>query len=120
MLYDIIMQNNASREFSILQDLDDKSETPLYFRFEDVVLDVPDGEYTYALVPNDRDDVTYDPKTPILDTIVHTNEGDVVLRFIKPYTGLLRVGNVEEMNIYDEGHMEYPYDDNNDNIYYEG
>lgn len=120
MFYDIILRNNASGEFFLLQGLIDRAETELYLEFEEVELNVPDGEYTYAAFVNDRDDVSYTFKTPLLDTIVHTTDRDIVLKDIQPFTGLMRVGNVESINIYDEENVEYPYDDNNDIIYYEG
>lgn len=121
-MYDIIIQNNASKKFYLLQGLEDIAPTELYLEFSNVELpeDLPDGEYTYACFINDRDDVSYDFKTPILDTIIHTDDGDIVLKDIQPFTGLLRVGNIEQSNVYGDEHLEYPYDDNNDIIYYEG
>lgn len=125
MLYDIIMQNNASREFYLLQGLTDMAPTELYLQFNNVELDIPEGEYTYACFVNDRDDVVYEYKTPLLDTIVHTDEEDIVLKNLQPYTGLLRVGTVGETNLYDSTSTNYPYDgvteeNNNDLLYYEG
>lgn len=124
-MYDIIMQNNASKEFFLLQGLEDEAVTELYIEFNDVDLPegMPDGEYTYACFVNNREDVNYIFKTPILDTLVQTDDGEIELRYIKPYTGLLRVGEVNEANIYDVSDTNYPYDDgrtdNNEMIYYE-
>lgn len=124
-MYDIILQNNASKEFFLLQGLEDEARTELYLEFNDVELpdDLPDGEYVYAVLGNKREDVTYVFNTPILDTIVQTEDGDVVLRDLQPFTGLLRVGLIVEKNVYDEDESNaYPYDDgrdeNNDTIYY--
>lgn len=126
MYYDIIMQNNASKEFFLLQRLEDAAPTELYLQFNEVELNVPDGEYTYACFVNDREDVRYDYKTPILDTLVHTDEETIVLKNLQPYTGLLRVGIIGETNLYDTTSINYPYDgvkddeNNNDILYYEG
>lgn len=128
-MYDIILQNNASKEFFVLSGLQNTSFTELYLQFEGVELpeEAQDGEYTYAVVKNERQDVIYAPKTPILDTIATVNGEDFILRDLCPLTGLLRVGKVEETNVYDEGYLTFPYDDkkeakndNNTTLYYEG
>ena len=123
-MFDILFQNNASREFTILTGLTNTSTTDLYLQFEGIELDVPEGEYTYAVLCNSRYDVQYETKTPILDTIVHTNDGDVILKDLCPLTGLMRVGEIDETNVYDTEKADtFPYDgkkDNNSTIYYEG
>lgn len=99
--YDLILSNNASREFFLFSGLLDSSENHLYHRFTDLELDIPEGEYTYFLLRNDRDDVEYEFKTPLGDTIIHTGDGDVVLKYLQAPTGLLRVGDVKDVNSYD-------------------
>lgn len=120
MIYDIILQNNASKAFYLLTKQEDIAVTELYLHFENVDLDAPDGEYVYACFANDRDDVTYEFKTPILDTIVKADGKEILLRDIQPYTGLLRIGKIEDINLYNEEDVTYQYDDNNEIIYYEG
>lgn len=105
--YDLLMQNNASKEHFVFSGLTDLSDNHLYHQF-DLELDVPDGEYTYVVLINNRDDVEYDFKTPLLSTIIHTGEGDIVLRDLQPGTGLLRVG--DEKPAYDN-----QYDESGDN-----
>ena len=85
-------------------------------------MEADEGEYTYALLRNDRNDVTYDFRIPILDSIIHTEEGDVVLRDLQPPTGLLRMGDtIEEANIYDNtAYSGHTTDENNTIFYYEG
>ena len=80
--YDLLLQNNASKEFFIYSGLRDTGDNHLYY----------------------RDDVEYDMNTPILDTILHTGEGDVVLRDLQPSTGLLQIGDGAPVyeNIYDK------------------
>lgn len=99
--YDLILLNNASREFFLFSGLLDSSENHLYHRFTDLDFgDLKDGEYTYCLLRNERDDVTYDFKVPILDTTVKTGDGDIILKYLQPSTGLLRIGEVKTNNIY--------------------
>lgn len=112
--YDLLLQNNASKEFFIYSGLTDISINHLYFQF-DAELNVPDGEYTYAVLVNNRDDVEYDLNIPLLNTILHTGEGDVLLSDLQPSTGLLQVGEGKPVydNVYDETQ------DNNTIFYYD-
>lgn len=111
-MYDLIIQNNASREFFLYQGLENVSSTELYIEFNPIDIDAPDGEYTYAVYENDDSGVTYTFKTPILDTIVHQDEEDIILREKRPYMGLMRVGTPSSNAVYD--------DENNTTYYYEG
>ena len=115
MIFDLILQNNASKEFKVYSGLENLSPHHLYFEFAEVELDIPEGEYTYVLIKNERDDVEYDFKTPILDTIVKTSEGDVMLRNLRPIIGLFKNGSIDIPvdNVYDESN-------NNSIFYYEG
>lgn len=112
--FDLILLNSASREFFLFSGLLDSSETHLYHKFEDLDLgDLKDGEYTFCLLRNERDDVTYDFKVPILDTTVKTDDGDILLKYLQPSTGLLRIGEVKTNNIYNNDAKKnfYYYDD---------
>ena len=111
--FDLILQNNASKEFFLYSGLTDTSDNHLYHKFEELEMDIPDGEYTYFLLRNDRDDVVYDFKTPLGDTIIHTEDGDEVLKYFQAPTGLLRVGDeVKDTNTYDNNDKQtiYYYD----------
>lgn len=113
--YDIILQNNASKQVFLLPGVDDKSESHLYHLFE-VKIDAPEGEYTYVIVYNERDDVEYEYKTPILDTVLHYGDDEsIVLRLLQPDTGLLRIGaTIEPENTY------IPDENNDTTFYYNG
>lgn len=100
--YDLLLQNNASKEFFRFSGLTDSSTNYLFYEFE-LEWDVPDGEYTYAVYLNTRDDVEIEYKHPLLSSILHTEDGDVVLRDLQPVTGLLRVGKPATINEYDGG-----------------
>ena len=109
---DLILQNNASREFYLYQGLENASPTELYIEFDDIDIDAPDGEYTYALICNDNSGTTYQFKTPILDTIVTEDGRNIILRELRPYMGLLRVGAPESTAVYDDNNnTTYYYDD---------
>lgn len=111
--YCLILENNSSKEFHVFSGLNDNSENHLYHKFFVDLSGCTEGEHTYALFRNERDDVVYEFKTPLLDTILHTGDGDVVLSDLNPSTGLMRIGDkVENTNIYDDNkeHTIYYYD----------
>ena len=93
MKFDIIFMNNASKKVKILQKQENVSDGKDCLLFENVELDLPDGEYTYAVICNERIDVCYDVKNDLLETIVMTDDGNVPLRVLRPFTGLLMVKN---------------------------
>lgn len=93
MKFDIIFMNNASKKVKILQKQENVSEDEDYLCFENVELDLPDGEYTYAVICNERIDVRYDVKNDLLETVVMTDDGNVPLKVLRPFTGLLMVKN---------------------------
>jgi len=85
----------------------------MYFRFEVELTGCPDGEYTYCLFPNNRDDVEFLYKTPLQDTIVRLPDQDILLRDLHPSIGLLRVGDkIPSTNIYDGHDNKIFYYDN--------
>ena len=93
MKFDIIFMNNASKKVKILQKQENVSDGKDCLLFENVELDLPDGEYTYAVICNERIDVRYDVKNDLLETIVMADDGFVSLRVLRPFTGLLMVKN---------------------------
>ena len=100
MKFDIIFVNNASKKVKILQKQENVSEDKDYLCFENVELDLPDGEYTYAVICNERIDVRYDVKNDLLETVVLTDEGNVPLRVLRPFTGLLMVKNENKKTLF--------------------
>ena len=100
MKFDIIFMNNASKKVKILQKQENVSEDQDCLRFENVELDLPDGEYTYAVICNERIDVRYDVKNDLLETIVMTNKGNIPLRVLRPFTGLLMVKNENKKTLF--------------------
>ena len=100
MKFDIIFMNNASKKVKILQKQENVSEDKDCLRFENVELDRPGGEYTYAVICNERIDVRYDVKNDLLETVVMTDEGNVPLKVLRPFTGLLMVKNENKKTLF--------------------
>lgn len=118
--YTLLLQNNASKEFLLYSGLTNISTNRLYVQFEEDLTDLPAGEYTYATFINNRDDVVYEYKTPLLHTILHTGDGDVVLGALHPSIGLLKIGEPGKgVNIYQSTTPE-ENNDNNTIFYYDG
>lgn len=110
MLYTLILKNNASSKFAVIDNLVNVSTTDLYLQFEDVELGLEDGEYTYAAFANERIDLSYDFKEELLSTIITYDENKTIeLRDLNPYVGLMRIGLVP---------LEAVYDNNNKKEYY--
>lgn len=111
MKFDIILQNNASKQFFLFSKQENLSDNHLYLEF-DIDLDLPEGEYTVVCLENCREDVKYTFKTPILDTLITADDTTIQLRDLKPRISLLRLGKeVKEEAVYDE-------DSSNNNIFY--
>ena len=100
MKFDIIFMNNASKKVKILQKQENVSDGKDCLRFENVKLNLPDGEYTYAVICNERIDVRYDVKNDLLETVVLTDEGNVPLKVLRPFTGLLMVENKNKKTLF--------------------
>ena len=102
--YDILIQNNGSKETFIISGVTADVETDLFVEFDDFEMPegVKNGEYTYALIQNNLTGVTYAPKNGLCDTIVTYSGQSYTLTDLKPIMGLLRVGTVEEKNQYQE------------------
>ena len=118
MKFDIIFMNNASKKVKILQKQENVSEDKDYLCFENVALDLPDGEYTYAVICNERIDVRYDVKNDLLETVVMTDEGNVPLRVLRPFTGLLMVKNEGKKTLFYNPKREHGVSAQNLTIFY--
>lgn len=118
MKFDIIFMNNASKKVKILQKQENVSDGKDCLRFENVELYLPDGEYTYAVICNERIDVRYDVKNDLLETIVMTDEGNVPLRVLRPFTGLLMVENKNKKTLFYNPTIEDGVYTQNLNIFY--
>ena len=91
-MFDLILQNNASKELHLFTGLENTSDTNLFCRFNLNLDALRDGEYTYWLIFDGREDVTFDLNEVPLESVLHTEDGDVKLKDLKPKTGFLRIG----------------------------
>lgn len=101
---DLILQNNGNKQTWVISGLTNVSITHRYAEFDNVSLpeDMPNGEYSYALFTPPASAVEYTIKTDLWDTIVHWDDTEVQLRYLRPSTGVLRIGQVVEKNTYQE------------------
>lgn len=119
--YSLILQNLASRQFYVYDGLENISNNHLWLEFDKKLEELPDGSYEYVTLVNNRDDVVYEFKTPILKTILHTEDGDAILGDLQPNIGLLQVGNIKPGNyIYNNEKTPEENNDNNTIFYYDG
>lgn len=111
-MYDIIIQNNTTRQVFLIR-AENTSDDARYLQFEDI--DIPseakDGEYTYAVIRNDRGDVEYEYNNVLIDSTVKTGDGDIKLKYLSPITGLLRIGEMEDKNTYRRNNKIVYYED---------
>lgn len=110
-IFDLILQNNASKQEWVIRGLQNTSESHLSYVIDNFEMpaDAPEGEYFYALVWNIREDVEYELKDDILSSIVHTSDSEMQLRDLQPEIGLMRYGNVETKNTYRNKNNEFLY-----------
>lgn len=107
--WDILFQNNCTKAEYAVTGLTDLNVSSVYYFFENVELDFPEGEYSYAIILNLRDDVTYEFSDVLLNTICHTSDGDILLSDLNPECGLMKMGEIKQANIYKKNNKEYYY-----------
>lgn len=110
MGYVLTIQNNASKTITHYKGLDDVADNPLYHLFKNIELDVPDGEYTYYLIYSNSSDIQFEDNPVPMESIVKTPLETLKMKDMRPATGLLRVGNVEDTAKYKKNNTkEYLY-----------
>ena len=110
MGFDLLIQHSASKREWVVSGLTDKGNTMAYV-FKDFVMpeDAPEGEYYCVLVWNGREDVEWDVKDVLLDSVARTSEGNVMLRNLRPEIFLMRYGVVESPAQYRDTDKQYYY-----------
>lgn len=93
----LLVQNNGDRRIWVIQGIEPDITNHLYITFTDFDMpaDMPDGEYTYALIAGN--DVEYTLKAEMLESTVN----GYLLKDLHPAVGLLRVGILVERNTYE-------------------
>ena len=111
-MYNLLLFNNSTKQTKAYFSLVNNGNN-LYYDFNVDLDDLDCGEYTYFVIRNDRNDVTYEFKNSPLETLVHTSEGDVLLKDLTPETGLLKVvseGETEtDKPTYRDTNVEFTY-----------
>lgn len=120
-MYDIILQNNSSKEVFLFEKQTPIEKTGLYLLFNiEMPEGVKDGEYTYAVIRNFRPDVEYTFKPVLLESDVYVRRADehLPLGHLTPMTGLVKVETAENETqiLFIDGEGE----NNNKVYYYEG
>ena len=116
-MYTLILQHNATKKEYVINNLRDVGNNISYV-FENFTMPAgaQDGEYTGALFYNGRIDVTYTMKDVLLNTILHTGEGDCKLRDLLPEVFLMKYGKGEQtIYIYRDTDVEYVFYQRKDN-----
>lgn len=110
-MFDLILQNTASKQEFLIQHLEDTSESWLQYVFDNFKM--PDeaqyGEYVGALYRNDRDDCVYTLKDVITETVIETEEGTVRVRDLRPELFILKYVGFPEKEPYLEENKNYYY-----------
>lgn len=109
MRFTIILQNNTSKKEYILENLINLSVNNLYIKFENIDLDLQDGEYTLVCFANDRTDCTYEIYDDLKNTVIHTTDGDCKLADINAYWDIMRVGEIKDKYTSKNKDTEYYY-----------
>lgn len=111
MGYTLILQHNATRREWLITGLTDACETHLAYVFKD--FDMPEGaqegEYTGVLFWDGRQDTQYELNDCLLDTVCHTEEGDVKVRDLRPEIFLMKYGAEPAQGTYRKSDADYVY-----------
>jgi hypothetical protein len=114
MKYDIIFQNNGSKELFTVLGVENTDVNPYYLTFEG--LELPEGmtygEYTYVIFTNYLR-VEYRFAANLLDSVAIYDGKEYGFRHLKPLVGLMRLGEVKDDAIYNDKNKD------NNIFYYE-
>lgn len=110
-MFDLILQNTASKQEYLIQGLTDTSDSWLVYVFENFQMPegAEEGEYYGALYRNFRKDCEYELNDVITETLIHTNEGDVRVRDLRPELFLMKFGDVVSQSKFREENKNYYY-----------
>ena len=90
-----------------------KSKTHLAYLFKNFQMpdDAPYGEYFCALYWNSRKDCSYTMEDDIRDTTIHTNDGDVQIKYLRAEYFLMKYGEItQELNYLEKNKDFYYYE----------
>lgn len=110
-MFDLILQNTASKQEYLIQHLRDTSDSWLQYVFEN--FQMPEGaqygEYVCALYRNYRNDCVYTLKDVITETEIETSVGTVKVKDLRPELFIMKFFGTEEGDPYREENKSYYY-----------
>lgn len=109
--FDLIFWNNSTKIAYLFPKKVDLGNDAYYnFRYLDFS-DMPSGEYTYAIVRNEREDVEYVESEIPANTLIKTEDGEVHLRDLAYETGIMKLKgeNAETQPSYRDKKVEFHY-----------
>ena len=110
--YTMLIQNTASREIFVLDELENLSASPLYYTFDITMPDAAQaGEYTYYVISYAS--VAETDAQPLLSKIQQIDGTTVLLRDLRPEIGLIMYNTAQhEVSIYPQCQTSFIYYEN--------
>lgn len=107
----MLLQNNASREVFVLYDLVDMAMNAMFYTFEVAMPTTAQaGEYTYYIIPALSVKDIEPNVQPLISNVIRSDGSRVLLRDLKPETGLLHYDTVNsDPNIYPTTQTSFIY-----------
>lgn len=104
MKYDLFFQNNGSKQIFEILGVNDVGCSPYYIEFEnlDMPSDMQDGEYTYLIFANSRDDVAYEFNNILQNSVAVVDDNRYRFLDLKPLIGIMRYGDPSSEFLYRE------------------
>lgn len=102
MKYDLFFQNNGSKQIYEILGVKEAGCSPYYIEFVnlDMPEDMQDGEYTYFVFANSRDDVTYEFNEILGKSVAVVDGKKYSFMDLKPLMGIMRYGDPSSDNKY--------------------
>ena len=107
-IYTLLLKNNSSNAYFHFDKLADYGND-LFYEINLTITGLPSGEYSYCLFYNERDDVEYDFKNDMLQTLLKTGDGNIRLELLRPETGVLKIEGTTANFIYRQNKHNFIY-----------
>lgn len=107
----MLIQNNASREVFVLDNLANMAMNTMFYMFEiEMPTTAPAGEYTYYIIPALFVKEVEPNAQPLISTIIRADDSRVKLGELKPETGILHYQTTgDDRNIYPAAQTSFIY-----------
>lgn len=110
-MYDILLQNTASKKEYLVTGLRDRGNSLQAYVFENFQMPegAEEGEYIGALYYNGRQDCEYTFSDDLLETEIATAEGTVKVRNLRAVLFILKYGEIANPAVASPKNNEYYY-----------